>query len=87
MLDPCKLTQDCVFILQGLRKVPCQGSDDGIDECINIMSQPVLWVVHGHTNKCRSVQLLGHRIVPYEIYHLINCVHYLLYFHVSHALY
>ena len=47
------------------------------------MSQPVLWVIH--TNKCGSVQLLGHHIVPYEIYHLINYVHYLLYFHVSHA--
>ena len=49
------------------------------------MSQPVLWAVHIATNKCRSIQLLGHHIIPIEIYHLINCVHYLLYFHVSHT--
>ena len=26
------------------------------------------------------IQLLGQCIIPYEIYHLINCIHYLLYF-------
>ena len=33
-----------------------------------IMSQSVflVWVIHG--NKCRSVQLLGHHSVPYQIY-------------------
>ena len=44
----------------------------------SIMSQPILWVIH--TNKCGSIQLLGqYNIVPYEIYHLINCIHYPLY--------
>ena len=38
----------------------------------SIMSRHVLWVIH--TNKCGSVQLLGQCIVPYEIYHLINCI-------------
>ena len=37
-----------------------------------IMSWPVLWVIH--INKCRSVQLLGQCIVPYDTYHLINCI-------------
>ena len=48
------------------------------------MSQPVLWVIH--TNKRESNQLLGQCIVPYEIYHLINCIHYLLYFHAYFVL-
>ena len=42
-----------------------------------------LWVIR--TNKCGSVQLLGLHILPYKIYHLINCILYLLWFHVSHA--
>ena len=29
-----------------------------------------------HTNKCRSVQLLGHHGVPCEIYHLIKFNHF-----------
>ena len=41
------------------------------------MSQPVLWVIH--TNKCGSVQLLGHYTVPYEIYPLMDCLCYLMY--------
>ena len=35
------------------------------------------------TNKCGIVQLLGHYTEPYEIYHLINCPCYLVYFHVG----
>ena len=51
----------------------------------SIMSQPVLWVVY--TNIGASVQLLGQCIVPYEIYHLINCIRYLLNFHLSSFLF
>ena len=48
---------------------------------VSNMSQPVLWVIH--TNKCGIVQLLGHYTVPYEIYPLVNCPCYLMYFHVN----
>ena len=43
-----------------------------------IMGQLVLWVIH--TYKCGSVQLLGQCNMPSEIFHLINCIHYLPYF-------
>ena len=36
------------------------------------MRQPILWDMHG--NKCGSCQLLGHCIVSYEIYYLLNCI-------------
>ena len=42
-----------------------------------IMSESILWDTH--TNKCGSCKLLGHCIVPYETYHLLNYIHYPLF--------
>ena len=78
MKSVCAVIKPDGLILDPFDRVPLIIRTDPGKVHARILSQPVLWVIH--TNKCGSIQLLGQCIVPYEIYHPINCIHCLLYF-------
>ena len=81
----CSQTYNCFLVSS---PDPTPGTLEGLgmrpESCYRvhapIVRQPVLWDIH--TNKCGRGQLLCPFDIPCEIYQVINCIHYILYFKV-----